>query len=226
VGRSSPPPYPTRRSEWTPRVQGKERLRAGGAAYQLRLRPHPPGQASRYRAKGERLDATSVACQCSESFPASASGGPGTMRLPVNPSTEPPGTRRGPPVRERRPLPQLHRLRRLAGSDGGTGGGGAPVDHGLLPGKHREEAGAGEVAVEPEDGAGRRRRRGGRDAEPPLSRPLDAPGGVMTPWTGRRRSDGGRRGWRRRARGQGSGVSAINLPATSRGRVRPRATNA
>jgi len=33
-GQSSPPPYPAPRIEWTSRVQGKERLRAGGAAYQ------------------------------------------------------------------------------------------------------------------------------------------------------------------------------------------------
>lgn len=145
------------------------------------LRPHPPGQASRHRAKGERLDATSVACQRSESFPASASGGPGTLRLPVNSSTEPPGTRRGPPLRQRRPFPQLHRLRRLARTDGGTGGSRAPVDHDLPPGQHRDAAGSGAAALGPEDGAGRRRRRGERDAEPPLPRPLEAPGGVILP---------------------------------------------
>ena len=94
-------------------------------------------------------------------------------------------SRRDPPLQERRPLPQLHRLRRLAGSDGGPGGGRAPLDHDLPPGQHRDAAGAGEAEVGPEDGADRRRRRGERDAEPPLPRPLEAPGGVMTPRAGR-----------------------------------------
>ena len=80
------------------------------------------------------------------------------------------------------------------GSDGGAGGGRAPVDHGLPPGQHRDAAGARAAAVGPEDGAGRRRRRGERDAEPPLPRPLEAPGRVNPSRMGRRRSAGVRRG--------------------------------
>ena len=55
--------------------------------------------------------------------------------------------RRDSPLQERRPLPQLHRLRDLARADGRPGRGRPPIDHDLPPGQYRDAARAREAAM-------------------------------------------------------------------------------
>ena len=79
------------------------------------------------------------------------------------------GPERDSPLQERRPLPQLHRLRDLARADGRAGRGRPPLDHDLPPGQHRHAAEPRKAALGPADRADHRRRRGSQDAEPALS---------------------------------------------------------
>ena len=81
------------------------------------------------------------------------------------------GAERDPPLRERRPLPQLHRLRDLARGDGRAGRGRASLDHHLPPGQHRHAAGPGEAQV----GPGKEQIIGDDEAAKMLSRPYRDP---------------------------------------------------
>ncbi|OQW97108.1 MAG: hypothetical protein BWK77_02640 [Verrucomicrobia bacterium A1] len=81
-------------------------------------------------------------------------------------------SRRGhPPVREQRPLQGLRRLRRGAQGADRARRGRHPHSDALPPRQHRDEA-APEDQVGSESGAVRRRRRGERDAVPPVPRAL------------------------------------------------------
>ena len=86
------------------------------------------------------------------------------------------GRERDPPLQERRPFPQLHRLRDLAGAHRGPGGSGASVDHPLPSGQHRHAVGPEDAAMGSAHRADHRRRRSIQDALPTLSRSVEAAG--------------------------------------------------
>ena len=84
------------------------------------------------------------------------------------------GAGRHPSLHERRPLPQLHRLRDITRAHRGTGRSRSPLHHHLPPGQHRHAVEPPEAALGPAHRADHRRRRGVQNAQSPLPLALDA----------------------------------------------------